>query len=474
MTDTTRQGCEARGGRKMAAAAPELSYSLQGKLYLSASGWLLMDVPNALGHGAFQALNEPGTEVPKQDSGNYRAHVSVMRKEEIDEIGGGDKITERGKSFGYTLGPVRAVSPHGWDDVSKCWMIEIHSPELEKLRKSYGLSGLPKNGEFKFHSTFAIRKKRVLQAGNVKKGSLIHNPGRFLSTDPIHENIPVFGKSGSSFYDTNASESTSYAADSQSGDASKAQTGNQVLDAIRDWRSYRDPRYKVGGFGSDQAATGEAVTSATSKAGGAAVPGVVAAATVDPATSARGSAVDRLATATEAHVQRPEVHRSVLDNDGGRAAGGATKSGSAGGAAGARVPVVPFAVPAGAATVSRTAAVAHAASNAGAVARTKTATWSVTCSRSDSRSDLEHADHGRGAGPAAGPNATTKRAGTTEFPGGSRPSGGASSRSGTAGQDGLHVPGDNGRSGGTRVGAGTDGFLVKQASPVAQLLSRII
>jgi hypothetical protein len=153
-------------------AAPELSYALKGKLYLSKSGWLLLSVPNAIGHGAFQALNEAGAELPLKDStGQFNAHVSVIRPEELEQIGGPNKITERGKEFGYTLGAVRSCNPDGWDGVSRCWMIEIRSPELEKLRKSYGLSALPKDGEYKFHMTFAIRKTKVTQAGPVTKGS---------------------------------------------------------------------------------------------------------------------------------------------------------------------------------------------------------------------------------------------------------------------------------------------------------------
>ncbi len=161
-------GNETQAGCKVAAAT-ELSYSLKGKLYLSKSGWILMAVPNAIGHGAFQALHEAGAELPMKDStGQYSAHVSVIRPEEVEQLGGPGKITERGEQFGYTLGAVRSCDPAGWPEVSRCWMIEVRSPELEKLRKSYGLSALPKV-DFKFHVTFAIRKTKVTQAGPVTK-----------------------------------------------------------------------------------------------------------------------------------------------------------------------------------------------------------------------------------------------------------------------------------------------------------------
>jgi len=148
-----------------AYSKPELSYSLGGRLYASSSGWGLLSVPNAMVRGAFDALHEPGAELPP----NFNAHISVMRREEIDQIGGPDKLKERGQIFRYTLGPVRSCKPHGWDGISKVWMIEVRSPELERLRKSYGLTPLPKDNQFQFHITVGVRKTGVLQANELSR-----------------------------------------------------------------------------------------------------------------------------------------------------------------------------------------------------------------------------------------------------------------------------------------------------------------
>lgn len=148
---------------------PELSYSLRGKLYLSSSGWILLSVPNALGRGAFEALREPGTELPGAREGGYNAHISVIRPEELEQIGGPDKIDERGHEFSFTLGPVRSVTPTSWDGVSKVWFIEVQSPELERLRKSYGLPALPNDNRYKFHITFAVRRRGVLRESSITK-----------------------------------------------------------------------------------------------------------------------------------------------------------------------------------------------------------------------------------------------------------------------------------------------------------------
>ncbi len=169
------------------AANGELSYDLEGKLYLSESGYLLLSVPNAIGQGAFDALNVSGAELPStQNGGRYNAHITVMRPEEIATIkGGGDAISERGHTFTYTTGPVRTFVPEyrtgNWADVSRVWIIEIRSPDLERLRKSYGLSPLPKNNEYRFHVTFAIRRSKILQENEKSKAaaSLIHAPEEF-------------------------------------------------------------------------------------------------------------------------------------------------------------------------------------------------------------------------------------------------------------------------------------------------------
>lgn len=153
-----------------AAGVPETVKALVGSLYVSKSGWLLLSVPNALGRGAFDALNEQGAEMPLKN-GQYNAHITVMSPDDIEQIGGPDRITERGHQFHYTLGPVQVVEPDGWDDMDRAWFIQVHSPELERLRRSYGLSSLPKQDRYRFHITFAVRRRKVLGRNPVEKGT---------------------------------------------------------------------------------------------------------------------------------------------------------------------------------------------------------------------------------------------------------------------------------------------------------------
>jgi hypothetical protein len=130
-----------------------------------------MSVPNSLARGVFDTLNAPGVELPPGSKGGaFNAHCSVMRPEEIAQIpGGADAITERGHEMTYTLGPLRTVTPQGWTEMSKVWFLTVQSPDLEALRKSYGLSARPKNNEFDFHISVAVRRKSVLRENEVSK-----------------------------------------------------------------------------------------------------------------------------------------------------------------------------------------------------------------------------------------------------------------------------------------------------------------
>jgi hypothetical protein len=144
---------------------------LSGRLILSPSNWVLLEVPNAFVRAVFSQLAVPGIELPSRSSEDrrLRAHISVMRDTEVEKLPG--RITELGKSFRYQLGQLREVRPTGWEDVEKVWFVRVDSPELKLLRQSYGLSPLPqKNGkEMPFHITVAIRRKGVLRSGRKAK-----------------------------------------------------------------------------------------------------------------------------------------------------------------------------------------------------------------------------------------------------------------------------------------------------------------
>jgi ADP-ribose pyrophosphatase YjhB (NUDIX family) len=168
-------------------------YHLSGRLYLAKSGWLLLAVPNALVRGVFDAMSHAGAElplagtmnVPNVDKELLNAHISVMTAEEAEKIGP-NKINERGHSFKYSLGPVKEITPGNIDGVSKIWAIQISSPELSALRKSYGLSALPKDEPF--HITVAVRRKNVLRENDVSKFDTASGRGELKAA--AHEGAP--------------------------------------------------------------------------------------------------------------------------------------------------------------------------------------------------------------------------------------------------------------------------------------------
>ena len=158
-------------GDKQAAT----SYPLSGRLYLAKSGWLLLSVPNALVRGVYDALSAPGAELPLAGTMNVpnvkedllNAHISVMTADEVKQVGS-DKINERGHMFGYSLGAMTEITPKNIAGVSKVWAIQVTSPALSALRRSYGLSSLPKDDQ-PFHITVAVRRTGVLQHNDISK-----------------------------------------------------------------------------------------------------------------------------------------------------------------------------------------------------------------------------------------------------------------------------------------------------------------
>jgi hypothetical protein len=151
-------------------SAPESSYALGGRLRLAKSGWLLLDVPNAIVQGLFQALHEPGVELPPaHGNSTYNAHISVMTKDEVARVGA-DNINERGKTFRFQLGPLQHVAPQNWADISRVWFVQVQSPELKKLRASYGLSSLP-HDTHEFHISVAVRRKSIFQNNGISKAA---------------------------------------------------------------------------------------------------------------------------------------------------------------------------------------------------------------------------------------------------------------------------------------------------------------
>lgn len=163
-----------------AAKAPAKSYTMEGELYLSKTGWLMLRIPHSLVRGVFSTINEQGIELPTNSYGKLEAHIGVMSPAEIGQVGGSAKITERGKTFSYTLGPLRTIAKPSDTSLSRVWHLEVKSPTLQALRRSYGLNG---DGKFDLHITVAVRRKNVLTEGQPSKVRKVSNPFKALTED---------------------------------------------------------------------------------------------------------------------------------------------------------------------------------------------------------------------------------------------------------------------------------------------------
>ncbi len=159
-------------------AVPSPSYSLSGLLFVSDAHdgrpWGMVSVPNAMVRGVFDALTEPGIQLPLNKDGKLDAHITVFRPEEIELLGGPSALkNDRGKPFRYSLGRLVDFVPGGWADMDRCWALRVHSPELQRLRRSHGLSSLPNDGKYDFHVTVAVRRKGVLGRNEKAKDTAV-------------------------------------------------------------------------------------------------------------------------------------------------------------------------------------------------------------------------------------------------------------------------------------------------------------
>ena len=151
------------------AATGQPVNTLAGLLVLSQTGDLILTVPSALLRGLFTALSEPGVEYLADVPGSPKVPaIVVATAAELSRAGiDPDSVSERGKAFTYGTGRVFTYSSRKVvDGAARVWAVRVHSPALQKLRKSYGLSAKPAGGTADFHVAFAVRRAGVLAPGD--------------------------------------------------------------------------------------------------------------------------------------------------------------------------------------------------------------------------------------------------------------------------------------------------------------------
>lgn len=176
------------------AADKSVAYCLSGQLYGKdgeRGQWLMLSVPNAFVRGVFDSMDERGIELPALGDSRLDAHISVMRPDELEIIGGIDKVNERGKRFAYSLGRLYRIKNPDWKGVSDVWCVGVHSPALMELRRSYGLTSRPNDNKFDFHITVAVRRRGVLGRNETRKSDLSPDSSSSGSEELFSDNRKV-------------------------------------------------------------------------------------------------------------------------------------------------------------------------------------------------------------------------------------------------------------------------------------------
>ncbi|CUI17753.1 hypothetical protein PNK_2150 [Candidatus Protochlamydia naegleriophila] len=132
-------------------AAQKLPQS--GVLKKNWDGYIYLKVDDDYIHQLFPLIHENGFHKPSSLHRPSRigAHISVFYK---DEAASRKPITEVGQSYSFRVKNFTHVSTKQKDYA----IIEVDSPELEKLREKYGLP--PKLFNHEFHITIGDKNKR--------------------------------------------------------------------------------------------------------------------------------------------------------------------------------------------------------------------------------------------------------------------------------------------------------------------------
>ena len=131
---------------------------LKGKLKQTKNGFTYLDINDDIVDGLFSLIDEDGIKKPPYNQKKYNSigtHISIIKDSEVEE--NDLEIKEVGKEYNFTLGEFKSTDPEGWDGVEEVYFIQVHSPELEELRKKYGLS--KKIDGHEFHITIAIEEE---------------------------------------------------------------------------------------------------------------------------------------------------------------------------------------------------------------------------------------------------------------------------------------------------------------------------
>jgi len=140
-------------------ALQRLSFlSQKGILKEKSNGYLYLDVSDEYIVQAIDLIDVPGKMLPSRDytkQNGIGAHISVIFENERcrEQI---YEVLEVGQEFSFSIKELGTLQAR--NDRDKIWVLAIDAPELEALRKSYGLPPLARDQDFHITIGLEVRK----------------------------------------------------------------------------------------------------------------------------------------------------------------------------------------------------------------------------------------------------------------------------------------------------------------------------
>ncbi|MBS3904290.1 MAG: hypothetical protein KGZ39_03065 [Simkania sp.] len=125
------------------------------------NGFVYLDVTDDYIHKLISIIQENGFEEPPYfgSSELVGAHITVVYQNEAKKYGVGE-IQEQGETICFTPKGCKVVHPPHWQEVDEIYLVVIEAPELDRIRKKYGL---PRR-EYDFHITIGVKPKAIKAA----------------------------------------------------------------------------------------------------------------------------------------------------------------------------------------------------------------------------------------------------------------------------------------------------------------------
>lgn len=133
----------------------EENFPCRGVLKIS-HGFVYVDLDDKYVHKLITFLTQDGFKEPPYfgNTDLVGAHITVASPEETERYRL-KEIQECGDVIPFTLKRCEVVHPPKWKEIDELYLIVVESPELDKIRKKYGL---PKQ-EYDFHITIGVKPK---------------------------------------------------------------------------------------------------------------------------------------------------------------------------------------------------------------------------------------------------------------------------------------------------------------------------